>query len=210
MKNNKKMRLITTFLCLMVVCVMLASCGTKNTGSNESEPTKKETVQVKEISNFNNDGVKAESTLPRTLYETKDKLVFYTTQGVFNYDVAKKKVSGGFAIMDSEYAKEGESAGKIPLNFQGDVTFTADVGKDHKEIYVFPQDRKFYYIYSVEDRKVTRVNEIYEKTIHDEKGFDMLIKKQQSGWSSGNGEANIKDYKYKSPTTGKVYRPFAK
>lgn len=208
--KNKKIKLITTFLCLMIVSVMLASCGTKNTESNESEPTKKETVQVKEISNFDNDGVKAESTSPRTLYETKDKLVFYTTQGVFTYDVAKKKVSEGFAIMDSEYAKEGESVGKIPLNFQGDVRFTADTGKDNKEIYIFTQDRKFYYIYSVADKKVIKVNEMYKKTIRDEKGLDKLIKKQESGWSFGNEEANIKDYKYKSPTTGKVYRPFAK
>ena len=208
--KNKKIKLITTFLCLIVVSVMLASCGTKNTESNESEPTKKETVQVKEISNFDNDGEKVESTLPRTLYETKDKLVFYTTQGVFTYDVAKKKVSEGFAIMDSEYAKEGESVGKIPLNFQGDVRFTADTGKDNKEIYIFPQDRKFYYIYSVADKKVIKVNEMYKKTIRDEKGLDKLIKKQESGWSFGNEEANIKDYKYKSPTTGKVYRPFAK
>ena len=51
---------------------------------------------------------------------------------------------------------------------------------------------------------------MYKKTIHDEKGLDKLIKKQESGWFSSNGEANIKDYKYKSPTTGKVYRPFAK
>ncbi|ETK00346.1 hypothetical protein HMPREF0378_0798 [Eubacterium nodatum ATCC 33099] len=208
--KNKKIKLITTFLCLMAVSVMLASCGTKNTESNESEPTKKETVQVKEISNFDNDGEKVESTLPRTLYETKDKLVFYTTQGVFTYDITKKKISEGFAIMDSEYAKEGESAGKIPLNFQGDVTFTADTGKDNKEIYIFPQDRKFYYIYNVADKKVTKVNEMYKKTISDEKGLDKLINKQESGWTSGNGEANIKDYKYKSPTTGKVYRPFAK
>lgn len=208
--KNKKIKLITTFLCLMVVSVMLASCGTKNTESNESEPTKKETVQVKEISNFDNDGEKAETTLPKTLYETKDKLVFYTTQGVFTYDIKQKKISEGFAIMDSEYAKEGESAGKIPLNFQGDVTFTADIGKDHKEIYVFPQDRKFYYIYSVADKKVTKVNEMYKKTISDEKELDKLIKKQESGWTSGDGEANIKNYKYKSPTTGKVYKPFVK
>ena len=154
MKNNKKMRLITTFLCLMVVAVMLASCGTKKTESNESKPTKKETVRVEKVSNFDNDGVKAESTLPRTLYETKDKLVFYTTQGVFTYDIAKKKVSEGFAIMDSKYAKEGESAGKIPLNFQGDVTFIADIGKAHKKIYVFPQDKKFYYIYSLDRKSV--------------------------------------------------------
>lgn len=187
--------------------MLFASCGNKALDTSKGEQAKKEAVQVKEISNFDNDG---ESTLPRKLYETKDKLVFYTTQGIFSYDITKKKISEGFAITDSEYAKDGESVRKIPLNFQGDITFIADIGKDHKEIYVFPRDRKFYHIYSVANKKVTKVNKLYKKTISDEEGLDKLIKKQESGWTFGNGEANIKNYKYKSHIIGKVYKPFAK
>lgn len=78
---------------------VLPACSYKTSDSEKQSGN--ETVKVKEIRSLNsNDGRRVETSPPGTIYETKEKLMFYTTQGIYLYDKDKKKLVSGFTVID--------------------------------------------------------------------------------------------------------------
>ena len=208
--------MLITCLCLMLISV-LPACSCKTSDSEKQSGN--ETVKVKEIRSLNsNDGSRSEASPPRTIYETKEKLMFYTTQGIYLYDKDKKKLVSGFTVIDKNTPvadpEYDDHSGKVRINAQGDITFAVDISKDKKEVYIFaydgPANKAVYYICNLANKKVTKINGVYKKTVKDEKGIDKLMDKQGRGWYNEPeyGNADIKHYRYKSPQSGKVYAPF--